>query len=408
GWNDGSSGPLIPRIQKVYNINFVLVSLTFVLACVASHYLLLEELTVFIWYPRGLSQGYSLHGLGAVCQVIGCTIQAPAPPFPLFLLSFVVNGAGIAIQNAQSNAFVASLPVHSDYGTFVVHTHMLVRNLPPPGAGALSSPIVATQFSELPSWSFHYLVSLGLAFSNVISLISVFRFRNQDEILGLIGEAAGEKSPSEHSNFRQILSLKTVHLLAFFALVYVGVEVTIGGWITTFIIQVRGGGKSAGYISSGFFGGIMVGRLALLWLNKKASASPQRRNYVVKSSTQIGEQRALYLYAALAIGLEFIIWFVPSLIGGAVSVSLIGVFLGPMYPIVMNRVGRVVPRWLLSGSIGWIAGFGQAGSAIFPFITGAIASKTGIRVLQPLVISMMAMFPVLWALVPISVTRRID
>lgn len=378
GWNDGSSGPLIPRIQKVYNINFVLVSLTFVLACVG----FISGVLVNMHWSDKIGLGKMIV-LGAVCQVIGCTIQAPAPPFPLFLLSFVVNGAGIAIQNAQSNAFVASLPVHSEFYMGMLHASY--------GAGALSSPIVATQFSELPSWSFHYLVSLGLAFSNVISLISVFRFRNQDEILGLIGEAAGEKSPSEHSNFRQILSLKTVHLLAFFALVYVGVEVTIGGWITTFIIQVRGGGKSAGYISSGFFGGIMVGRLALLWLNKK-----------------IGEQRALYLYAALAIGLEFIIWFVPSLIGGAVSVSLIGVFLGPMYPIVMNRVGRVVPRWLLSGSIGWIAGFGQAGSAIFPFITGAIASKTGIRVLQPLVISMMAMFPVLWALVPISVTRRID
>ena len=36
------------------------------------------------------------------------------------------------------------------------------------------------------------------------------------------------------------------------------------------------------------------------------------------------------------------------------------------------------------GSIGWIAGFGQAGSALLPFMTGAIASKTGISSLQPL------------------------
>lgn len=50
----------------------------------------------------------------------------------------------------------------------------------------------------------------------------------------------------------------------------------------------------------------------------------------------------------------------------------------------MNYAGRVLPRWLLTGSIGWIAGFGQAGSAVFPFITGAIASKTGIKALQPL------------------------
>lgn len=32
--------------------------------------------------------------------------------------------------------------------------------------------------------------------------------------------------------------------------------------------EVRGGGASAGYISSGFFGGLTLGRVALLWLNK--------------------------------------------------------------------------------------------------------------------------------------------
>lgn len=37
-----------------------------------------------------------------------------------------------------------------------------------------------------------------------------------------------------------------------------------------------------------------------------------------------------------------------------------------------------------AGSIGWIAGCGQAGSALLPFITGAVASKSGIEVLQPL------------------------
>ncbi len=82
--------------------------------------------------------------------------------------------------------------------------------------------------------------------------------------------------------------------------------------------------------------------------------------------------------------LELVVWLVPSLIGGAVAVSFVGVLLGPIYPIVMNHAGRVLPPWLLTGSIGWIAGFGQAGSAVLPFMTGAIASRTGIKSLQPL------------------------
>lgn len=78
------------------------------------------------------------------------------------------------------------------------------------------------------------------------------------------------------------------------------------------------------------------------------------------------------------------VWLVPSLVGGAVAVSLVGVLLGPIYPIMLNEATRILPRWLLTGSIGWIAGFGQAGSAILPFITGALASKFGIKSLQPL------------------------
>lgn len=43
-----------------------------------------------------------------------------------------------------------------------------------------------------------------------------------------IGQPAGEQSESERSLFRQIFTLKDVHLLAVFILVYVGVEVTLG------------------------------------------------------------------------------------------------------------------------------------------------------------------------------------
>lgn len=49
------------------------------------------------------------------------------------------------------------------------------------------------------------------------------------ECLEEIGQEAGEKGTSERSAFRQILSIKVVHMLAFFILVHVGVEVTIGG-----------------------------------------------------------------------------------------------------------------------------------------------------------------------------------
>lgn len=56
------------------------------------------------------------------------------------------------------------------------------------------------------------------------------------------------------------------------------------GWIVTFMINERGGGASAGYVSSGFFGGLALGRVTLLWVNKK-----------------LGERYAIFLYIAVGI-----------------------------------------------------------------------------------------------------------
>ena len=121
----------------------------------------------------------------------------------------------------------------------------------------------------------------------------------------------------------------------------------------------------------------------------------------------------------------------PHLISSAVCISFVGFFLGPIFPIVMNHAGNVLPPELISGGIGWIASFGSAGAAMFPFITGAIASKTGIKGLQPLyvphprlfacggvcvadeqyfldrLVSLMGFMVVLWALVPHG-PRRIE
>lgn len=50
----------------------------------------------------------------------------------------------------------------------------------------------------------------------------------------------------------------------------------------------------------------------------------------------------------------------------------------------MNHAGAILPPELISGGVGWIASFGGAGAAVFPFIAGAIASRTSLASLQPL------------------------
>ncbi|KAJ7719020.1 MFS general substrate transporter [Mycena maculata] len=375
GWNDGSLGPLIPKIQEVYHVHYMIISLLFVFGSIGCLGGALVNVLLTQRYGFGkTSLGHRIllkFDSGSSLQIVAYTLQTVGPPFPVFVLASVINGVGLAIQDAQANGYVASLSEDSEAKMGYVQAAY--------GAGALVAPLVSTQFAQLRHWSFHYLVSLGITALNTIFLALVSRARNQDDCLAQIGQETGGKGPSEESHFRQIISIKAVHFLALFLFVYVGVEVTIGGWIVSYMRGVRGGGPSAGYISAGFFGGLTLGRIVLLPINKK-----------------VGERRVIYLYGLIAIA-QLVIWLVPSLVGGAISVFIVGLVMGPLYPIAMNHAGRVFPPWLVTGSIGWIAGIA---TAIIPFVTGAIASKTGIENLEPVVVAMLAMMLVLWKVVP--------
>ena len=63
---------------------------------------------------------------------------------------------------------------------------------------------------------------------------------------------------------------------------------------------------------------------------------------------------------------------------------MIGILLGPMFPIALNHAAHVLPRHLVNGTIGWLSACGTGGSALLPFVTGAMAAKLGIESLQPL------------------------
>ncbi|CAE6402594.1 unnamed protein product [Rhizoctonia solani] len=377
GWNDGTTGPLLPAIQRYYQVGFVVVSMLFVSSYVG--YMSAAVLNIHLTDRLGFGKVILF---GGVLQVLAYSLLSPNPPFPAFCLAYCANGFGLALQSAQANSFIAQLPNNPSTKMGLLHASY--------GIGAFIAPLIATQFAQLPRWSFHYLCSLGLALLNAFILLFVFKLRRLHEVTGA-PESNTNSLQSEGSKYKDIFSSRAVQLLALFVWIYVGIEVTIGGWIVTFIIEVRGGGTSAGYITSGFFGGLTLGRIALLWVNKK-----------------VGERRVIYIYNLLAIGLELVVWLVPNIIGDALAVSFVGLLLGPMYPTVMSTTSNIVPRRILTGSIGWIASFGQAGSAVFPFMTGALAQKYGVKVLQPLLIGTMSALIVVWIMVPPGPPRRGD
>ncbi|KAG8968041.1 hypothetical protein FRC05_001674 [Tulasnella sp. 425] len=250
---------------------------------------------------------------------------------------------------ATAQTFVACIPRNSSTNMGVLHAFY--------GLGAFAAPLVSTQFSQKKHWSFHYLISMGIALTGLVAIVGVFRLKRQDDLLPPDPSSEPSKVALQ-TTYKKIFTQKFVLTLAVFILIYVGIEVSVGGWIVTFLINRRGGGPSSGYVSSGFFGGMMVGRVLLLPLNQK-----------------VGKQRVIYIYTALVIGLQFTVWFVPSLIENAIAVSFVGLFLGPIYPVSINVAAGILPAWLLAG---------------------AIASKYGVQVLQPIMVALMFTQMILW------------
>ncbi|KAL5512758.1 hypothetical protein ACEPAG_3024 [Sanghuangporus baumii] len=373
GWNDGTTGPLLPTMQSHYKVGYTVMSMIFVSNCIG----FVSAAIANIRMIQKLGFGTTL-AIGAAMQAIGYCIQGPAPPFPVFAIAYYFSGFGLSLQAASSLTFVVNLKNSSNKMGLLLALY---------GVGALVSPLAATKFSTMPHWSYHYFVSFSGAVINFVAICLVFHFRRMEVILDKAGQVVHDSASSpDRGLYKQIFRLKVVHLLAFFTLAYVGTEVSLGGWIVTFIIQERNGGTSSGYISSGFFAGLTTGRLVLLAVNKI-----------------IGEKRVVFIYISLCIGLELTIWFIPSLVGNAVAVAFIGFLFGPIYSIITNTAGRVIPHWLANGAIVWIGSFGQMGSALLPFITGAISSKYGVSSLQPLVVASMGVMLLLWIVVPSEV-----
>lgn len=375
GYHDNAMGPMLPRVQEAYGLRYLLVSLIFVF--ISTGFVIGAFSNIFL--NARYSFGKIIFG-ASLCQILGHAIQVGGPPFPAFVVGGFINGFGISIQDAQANGYIAAQHKLGATKMGILHAAY--------GFGCFVSPLVSTQFSRMPgSWHFFYFTGLALAIVNSVNLAVVFRFRTQAECLKEIGEHGISELPADAqdrgSHFKQIMRYRGVHLLAAFIFVYLGICASLGGWMVTFIISERGGGANSGYVSGGIAGGLVLGRLLLIWVNHK-----------------LGERLAVYVYAGFIIALEIILWRVHSLVGNAIAAGLIGFFLGPMYAIAIMYANRVLPPWLVTSAVGWISGIGVSGSAIMPFVAGAIADKTGFNSLMPLLLTLSVLLVIVWYCVP--------
>ena len=158
----------------------------------------------------------------------------------------------------------------------------------------------------------------------------------------------------------------------------------ISGWVISYLIHYRRGSPSqVGNVTSGFWGGITVGRFVLTHFAHK-----------------MGEKLAVILLIIGAAVFQLLVWVVPNIIGDAVAEAVVGLFLGPVYTCATAVFSKLLPRSIQISSLSVVTSMGSSGGALVPFLTGLLASKLGTVVLHPVVLTSLAAMTITWLLLP--------
>ncbi|KAF2421815.1 putative MFS transporter [Tothia fuscella] len=373
GAHDAAFGPLIPYLETYYNLSYTVVSLLFVSPFVG-------YLVAAIVNNR-MSHRFGRRGaatIAPITRLIPYIIIAVHPPFPVIVVILMFAGFGSCFQDASWNAWIGTM---SNANQLLGFLHGFY------GLGALLAPLIATSMVakyHRPWYEFYY-VMIGASCFELLIAAPAFWSETGAKFRQMHADSGGidGKSSTKEALFTRPAA-RVTWLCAFFLLGYVGVEVALGGWIVTFMINIRNAEAFAsGMTATGFWLGLTVGRFILGFITPK-----------------IGERTAITIYLPLTIGFQILFWTVPSFYASTISVAFEGFFLGPIFPAAVVAVARLLPKRLHISAISTAAALGKCGGSIFPFAVGAIAQAKGVQVLQPIILALLVVVLVLWLCLP--------
>ncbi|KAG8725658.1 hypothetical protein FRC12_024164, partial [Ceratobasidium sp. 428] len=175
------------------------------------------------------------------------------------------------------------------------------------------------------------------------------------------GRGRGRTSTGASRSMKATLTHPVVWIFAAFLCLYNGSETTNGGWIVTFLLKERNANPATvGYVASGFWGGLALGRIIV------GQASP----YIAIKR----QKHLVHIYLAVAVTMTILVWKVPSFLTNAFCTALVGFVLGPIYPISLTLATKLLPIEIHMTALATMSSCAQMGSAICPFVTGVLAN----------------------------------
>lgn len=212
------------------------------------------------------------------------------------------------------------------------------------------------------------VVILPLAFR--LEDAATYRRAKHDQMEGHVNAA----------HVKTIFKHRATWLSSAYFLAYVGTESAISGWIVSFLRRDRHAPPKIASLSlSGFWAGMATGRLTL---------------GVVTDN--IGVSRATTVYLLVAISLEILFAITSSSTVSVVLATMLGFFLGPLFPSGIVLLSRLLPKELHVAVVSFVASVGQVGGAILPFAIGAMVQGLGIQVFKYVVVVQLVVALGIW------------
>ncbi|RBQ65764.1 hypothetical protein FVER14953_11358 [Fusarium verticillioides] len=368
GMNDASPGALLPYIETYYGINYTTVSTLFLVP--VAGYVVAALTNNWIHYTLG-QRGVAV--LGPLCRLAAYIPVALHPPFPALPCVMLFTGFGNGIQDSGYNAWIGNMHRANELLGFLHGAY---------GLGGTIGPLIASAMvaeGKLNWYTFYYIM-IGLAVVELVVGTAAFS--------GATGQVYRQRvhydEAKDRATARMALKKPITWIVAVFLLGYVATEVSLGGWIVTFMLRVRHAKPFlAGLTVTLFWLGLTLGRVVLGFVTERT-----------------GEKTAIMVYLVLSIGLELLYWLVPNFVASVIFVMLLGFFLGPLFPAAMVAATKLLPADYHVSAIGFAAAVGGGGAAVGPFAVGAIAQKTGVQVLQPIIVGLLGAITLVWLLLP--------
>ncbi|WP_328855320.1 MFS transporter [Microbispora hainanensis] len=331
----------------------------------------------------GSTAGPLIHRLGIRASLIlgGGTfalaglLTAVRPPFLAFLVIQIVAGYGTGIFESVLNSYLTDLPGAT---TLLNRLHAFF------GVGALLGPLLATWILTFLPWTAVWLVLALVCLPLLIGFYLTLPAR----------EAPPPATAEEHAERSGLLATASrqpaVLLGAVFLAVYVGLEISVGNWGFSFLVDEHGqSGLLAGYTVSGYWLGLTLGRFLISPIATRLGMTATGMTFLCLAGVTLSTTLA---------------WLVPGAVMASVSFVLLGFWLGPIFPTTMAVAPRLTVARLVPTAIGLINGVSVIGGAVFPWLAGAIAQGIGAWTLPPFAVALALLQLVIWWLVTTRMT----